>query len=127
MPTTTDTLNSKALGGSAITAAAASSVVGAPANGSTPATGIYAAKGAALNQAVTLADLQAVAQAGLNFTGNSLTGTTATVLHAPVNSTVAIQGKDTYDSTTYDAGDNISTKVDTTKNQILITMKKSPY
>ncbi len=126
LPTTTDTLNSKALGGSAITAAAASSVVGAPANGSTPATGIYAAKGAALNQAVTLADLQAVAQAGLNFTGNSLTGTTATVLHAPVNSTVAIQGKDTYDSTTYDAGDNISTKVDTTKNQILITMKKSP-
>lgn len=126
LPTTTDTLNSKALGGSAITAAAASSVVGAPANGSTPATGIYAAKGAALNQAVTLADLQAVAQAGLNFTGNSLTGTTAIVLHAPVNSTVAIQGKDTYDSTTYDAGDNISTKVDTTKNQILITMKKSP-
>lgn len=126
LPTTTDTLNSKALGGSVITAAAASSVVGAPANGSTPATGIYAAKGAALNQAVTLADLQAVAQAGLNFTGNSLTGTTAIVLHAPVNSTVAIQGKDTYDSTTYDAGDNISTKVDTTKNQILITMKKSP-
>lgn len=117
-----DASNAKALGGEAITATAAKSVVGSAADKMS----IYSAKGAALTQGVTLADLQAVAQAGLDFTGNSIENSKAVAVHAPINSTVKIEGKSTYDANTYDKGDNISTKVDAANKQILITMKKKP-
>lgn len=121
-----DASNLKALGGEAITAEAAKSIVGNAADNAADNTGIYGAKGAALTQVVTLADLQAVAQAGLDFTGNSIENSKAVAVHAPINSTVKIEGKSTYDANTYDEGDNISTKVDATNKQILITMKKKP-
>ena len=72
-----------------------------------------------LNKVVTLRDLQALAQAGLDFSGN--TGST----HRALGTTLAIKGKS--DVTSYDTdytSDNVATKV--TEGNVEIGFKKSP-
>ncbi|MBP7753000.1 MAG: YadA-like family protein [Veillonella sp.] len=91
--------------------------------------------GAALNQVTTAADLQAVAQAGLDFTGNmtSTGSTTASdvTVHRALGSTLKIIGADTTanglasTASSYSAK-NLATIVDTTNNTIQVVMKKVP-
>lgn len=81
--------------------------------------GLYAKTGKDLYKATTLGDLQAVAAAGLTFTGNEGTKTAA------LGTEVLIKGKS--DVTTVDnnySADNIATKVD--GNTVTINMKKKP-
>lgn len=80
---------------------------------------------ATLGKAATLGDLQAVAQAGLDFTGNSKTDNKVDTLHAPLSSTVKIEGGSAYNETDFSAT-NLSTQVDAANSKILITMKKRP-
>ncbi len=77
------------------------------------------AKTTGLDKAVNLADLQAIAQAGLDFTGN--TGT----VHRALGTTLTIKGKDgvTYDDTY--STDNVATNVKT-DGTVEIGFKKSP-
>ena len=77
------------------------------------------AKTEGLDKAVNLADLQAVAQAGLDFTGNA--GST----HRALGTTLTIKGKDgvTYDDTY--TTDNVATNVKT-DGTVEIGFKKSP-
>ena len=91
--------------------------------------------GAALNQVTTAADLQAVAQAGLDFTGNmnsaSSTAATDVTVHRALGSTLKIIGADTTanglasTASSYSAK-NLATIVDTTNNTIQVVMKKVP-
>ena len=72
-----------------------------------------------LDKAVNLADLQALAQAGLDFSGND--GST----HRALGTTLSIKGKS--DVTSYDTdytSDNVATKV--TEGNVEIGFKKSP-
>ena len=72
-----------------------------------------------LDKAVNLADLQALAQAGLDFSGND--GST----HRALGTTLAIKGKSSV--TSYDTdytSDNVATKV--TEGNVEIGFKKSP-
>lgn len=82
--------------------------------------GLLGKKGVDLNRIATVGDLQAVAQAGLDFTGN--TKNNDKDFHATLGSTVAIKGGVNYDDTI--SSDNIATKV--TNEGILIGMKKAP-
>ena len=72
-----------------------------------------------LNKAVNVGDLQAIAQAGLDFAGN-----TGEATHRALGTTLTIKGKAdaTYDDTY--TSDNIATKV--TDGNIEIGFKKSP-
>ena len=115
-------------------------------NGKTPVIGENQAKtnvdklvkgdsNTSLNTVATVGDLQAVAQAGLDFTGNSYTTThddekdqdvkTLDTAHTTLGGTIAIEGESEYDSTAF-SGKNISTKVDADTDTITITMKDTP-
>ncbi|OBX03447.1 hypothetical protein QV06_09840 [Gallibacterium genomosp. 3] len=96
--------------------------------------GIYALSGAILNKVTTLGDLQAVAQAGLDFGANPTSKTDTTTVHRPLGTQLNIVGKlnktetagavvtsaDNYSS------DNLATFVDKTNNLIRIGMLKNP-
>ena len=97
--------------------------------------GLLNAKGADLNKVVTVGDLQAAAQAGLDFTGNSYTTThddeknqdvkTLDTAHTTLGGTIAIQGGAEYKESEF-SDKNISTKVDPKTNTISINIKKNP-
>ena len=101
----------------------------------TNVTNLLGEKGSLLNTAATVGDLQALAQAGLDFTGNSYTTThddekdqdikTLDTAHTTLGGTIAIKGESEYDSSAF-SGKNISTKVDTDTDTITITMKDKP-
>ncbi|MFC0323013.1 YadA-like family protein [Gallibacterium melopsittaci] len=95
--------------------------------------GLLAKAGADLNKAANLGDLQAVAQAGLDFTGSidaSTAGDKGTTVHRPLGTALNIIGaKDTNEGLggkeAYSA-QNLTTLVDAENNQIQIAMKKAP-
>ncbi|WP_303059106.1 ESPR-type extended signal peptide-containing protein [Veillonella magna] len=97
--------------------------------------GLLNAKGADLNKVVTVGDLQAAAQAGLDFTGNSYTTThddeknqdvkTLDTAHTTLGGTIAIQGGTEYNANDF-SDKNISTKVDPKTKTISINIKKNP-
>ncbi|OBX05539.1 YadA-like family protein [Gallibacterium genomosp. 3] len=95
--------------------------------------GIYALSGAILNKVTTLGDLQAVAQAGLDFTGSidaSTDNNKGLTIHRPLGTALnligakdadaGLEGKDKYDAK------NLATFVDATNHQIQFVMKKAP-
>ena len=87
--------------------------------------GLLNAKGADLNKVVTVGDLQAAAQAGLDFTGNSKTKGKVDTAHTTLGGTIAIQGGAEYKESKF-SDKNISTKVDPKTNTISINIKKNP-
>ena len=87
--------------------------------------GLLNAKGADLNKVVTVGDLQAAAQAGLDFTGNSKTKGNVDTAHTTLGGTIAIQGGAEYKESKF-SDKNISTKVDPKTNTISINIKKNP-
>ena len=87
--------------------------------------GLLNVKGADLNKVVTVGDLQAAAQAGLDFTGNSKTKDKVDTAHATLGGTIAIQGGAEYKESEF-SDKNISTKVDPKTNTISINIKKNP-
>ena len=87
--------------------------------------GLLTAKGADLNKVVTVGDLQAAAQAGLDFTGNSKTKGKVDTAHTTLGGTIAIQGGAEYKESEF-SDKNISTKVDPKTNTISINIKKNP-
>ncbi|WP_276788710.1 ESPR-type extended signal peptide-containing protein [Veillonella magna] len=101
----------------------------------TNVTNLLDKKGSVLNTVATVGDLQALAQAGLDFTGNSYTTThddekdqdvkTLDTAHTTLGGTIAVKGESEYDSTAF-SGKNISTKVDVDTDTITITMKDKP-
>ena len=101
----------------------------------TNVTNLLDKKGSVLNTVATVGDLQALAQAGLDFTGNSYTTThddeknqdvkTLDTAHTTLGGTIAVKGESEYDSTAF-SGKNISTKVDADTDTITITMKDKP-
>ena len=91
-------------------------------NGKDGKPGLLAQTGSSLNNAATVKDLQALAQAGLDFSGN--VGET----HRPLGSKLAIEGKSGVTDAQYIADystDNIATKV-TEEGKLEIAMKKEP-
>ncbi|MDY6215578.1 MAG: YadA-like family protein [Actinobacillus porcinus] len=91
-------------------------------NGKDGKSGLLEKTGASLNNAATVKDLQALAQAGLDFSGN--VGET----HRPLGSKLAIEGKSGVTDEQYTADystDNIATKV-TADGKLEIAMKKEP-
>ncbi|MFC0308512.1 YadA-like family protein [Gallibacterium trehalosifermentans] len=76
--------------------------------------GLLTKSGAALNNAATVGDLQAVAQAGLNFAGN--TGE----VHSPLGTKVTIQGEGTVAGNT--AADNITVAADKDTNTLTVKL-----
>ncbi|MDD6911094.1 hypothetical protein, partial [Actinobacillus minor] len=88
--------------------------------------GLLAKKGAELNNVATVGDLQAIAQAGLDFTGNNNTETT---LHRTLGSKLVVEGetdkadvtKTTFGAT---AKDNIhvEAKVDGDTNKLIVSL-----
>ncbi|KGQ54242.1 Hep_Hag [Gallibacterium anatis] len=94
--------------------------------------GIYALSGAILNKVTTLGDLQAVAQAGLDFTGSidATADNKGLTIHRPLGTALnligakdadaGLEGKDKYDAK------NLATFVDATNHQIQFVMKKAP-
>ncbi|NOL50533.1 ESPR-type extended signal peptide-containing protein, partial [Pelistega europaea] len=128
----------------AITADAAQKVVAGKRKGGTGAdkdtiivdqngkSGIYALSGATLNKVTTLGDLQAVAQAGLDFTGSidASTDNKGLTIHRPLGTALnligakdektGLEAKDKYDAK------NLATLVDATNHQIQFVMKKAP-
>ncbi|WP_028255828.1 YadA-like family protein [Veillonella magna] len=101
----------------------------------TNVTNLLDKKGSVINTIATVGDLQALAQAGLDFTGNSYTTThddekdqdvkTLDTAHTTLGGTIAVKGESEYDSTAF-SGKNISTKVDADTDTITITMKDKP-
>lgn len=87
--------------------------------------GLLNAKGADLNKVVTVGDLQAAAQAGLDFTGNSKTQGKVDTAHTTLGGTIAIQGGAEYNANDF-SDKNISTKVDPKTKTISINIKKNP-
>ena len=87
--------------------------------------GLLNAKGADLNKVATVGDLQAAAQAGLDFTGNSKTEGKVDTAHTTLGGTIAIQGGAEYKESEF-SDKNISTKVDPKTNTISINIKKNP-
>ncbi|WP_289087414.1 ESPR-type extended signal peptide-containing protein [uncultured Veillonella sp.] len=87
--------------------------------------GLLSAKGADLNKVVTVGDLQAAAQAGLDFTGNSKTEGKVDTAHTTLGGTIAIQGGTEYNANDF-SDKNISTKVDPKTKTISINIKKKP-
>ena len=87
--------------------------------------GLLNAKGADLNKVVSVGDLQAVAQAGLDFTGNSKTEGKVDTAHTTLGGTIAIQGGTEYKDSEF-SDKNISTKVDPKTKTISINIKKKP-
>ena len=97
--------------------------------------GLLNAKGADLNKVATVGDLQAAAQAGLDFTGNSYTTThddeknqdvkTLDTAHTTLGGTIAIEGGTEYNANDF-SDKNISTKVDPKTKTISINIKKNP-
>ncbi|OBW91009.1 hypothetical protein QV01_08970 [Gallibacterium genomosp. 3] len=94
--------------------------------------GIYALSGAILNKVTTLGDLQAVAQAGLDFTGSidATADNKGLTIHRPLGTALNLIGaKDAdaglEDKDKYDAK-NLATFVDATNHQIQFVMKKAP-
>ena len=87
--------------------------------------GLLNAKGADLNKVVTVGDLQAAAQAGLDFTGNSKTKGKVDTAHTTLGGTIAIQGGAEYKESEF-SDKNISTKVDPKTNTISINIKTNP-
>ncbi|OBX09860.1 hypothetical protein QV09_07210 [Gallibacterium salpingitidis] len=118
------------LGGNAITDEAAKKLM----NGYTDDSkvnhdGLLNLKGAALNKATTLADLQAVAQAGLDFLGNQAEADG--LIHRPLGSLLKIQGNSSVTWATSNAAnysaDNLITHKDGKDGDVLrIEMKKTP-
>ncbi|WP_156550113.1 hypothetical protein, partial [Gallibacterium salpingitidis] len=91
--------------------------------------GLLELNGNALNKATTLADLQAVAQAGIGFLGNQAEA--VGLIHRPLGSLLKIQGSSSATWTTANAAnysaDNLITHRDSTDTSILrIEMKKTP-
>ncbi|WP_276626983.1 ESPR-type extended signal peptide-containing protein, partial [Veillonella magna] len=87
--------------------------------------GLLTAKGADLNKVVTVGDLQAAAQAGLDFTGNSKTEGKVDTAHTTLGGTIAIQGGTEYNANDF-SDKNISTKVDPKTKTISINIKTKP-
>lgn len=87
--------------------------------------GLLTAKGADLNKVVTVGDLQAAAQAGLDFTGNSKTEGKVDIAHTTLGGTIAIQGGTEYNANDF-SDKNISTKVDPKTKTISINIKTKP-
>ncbi|NOL50532.1 ESPR-type extended signal peptide-containing protein, partial [Pelistega europaea] len=96
--------------------------------------GLLTKSGAVLNRVTTLGDLQALAQAGLDFKG-SLQATdvaaAGTTIHRPVGTGISIIGAK--DKTAglgqvgdYDNGKNLATVVNKDTNEIQVVMKKQP-
>ena len=87
--------------------------------------GLLNAKGADLNNVATVGDLQAAAQAGLDFTGNSKTEGKVDTAHTTLGGTIAIQGGTEYNANDF-SDKNISTKVDPKTKTISINIKTNP-
>lgn len=77
-----------------------------------------------LYNAATIGDLQAIAQGGLSFTDGQAT---VGAIHAPLSTSIKIQGKATTDYAANDySADNLVTQADDTNKTITISMKKNP-
>lgn len=93
-------------------------------NADTAVGSLLTLSGANLGYAATLGDLQAVAQAGLNFTGN-----TANVsIHRALSQSLGIVGAGTITDTNFagvaNAAGNIRVTADATNNQLIIELAK---
>ncbi|MDO9766490.1 YadA-like family protein [Glaesserella parasuis] len=86
--------------------------------------GLLTKTGASLNNVATVKDLQALAQAGLDFVGNE---TTTTAVHRPLGTKLVVQGEtDTANQTLAQFGatakDNIYVDTDATNNKLVVKM-----
>lgn len=134
-PTGTDTTVKTNLNNAPISSTEAKTLLNGNSESSPTDKSLLGMSGAALNQVTTAADLQAVAQAGLDFTGNmnsaSSTAATDVTVHRALGSTLKIIGADTTanglasTASSYSAK-NLATIVDTTNNTIQVVMKKVP-
>ncbi|EEX49902.1 YadA-like family protein [Pasteurella dagmatis] len=82
-------------------------------------TNLLTTDGANLNKVATVGDLQALAQAGLDFSGN-----VGTDVHRPLGSKLEILGKDGVTSVTGYSSDNLVTE--TANNKLYIKFKEKP-
>ncbi|MDO9796368.1 YadA-like family protein [Glaesserella parasuis] len=86
--------------------------------------GLLTKTGSSLNNVATVKDLQALAQAGLDFVGNE---TTTTAVHRPLGTKLVVQGEtDTANQTLAQFGatakDNIYVDTDATNNKLVVKM-----
>ncbi|MDP0349485.1 YadA-like family protein [Glaesserella parasuis] len=86
--------------------------------------GLLTKTGSSLNNVATVKDLQALAQAGLDFVGNE---TTTTAVHRPLGTKLVVQGEtDAVNQTLTQFGatakDNIYVDTDATNNKLVVKM-----
>ncbi|MGC7589893.1 ESPR-type extended signal peptide-containing protein [Bisgaard Taxon 46] len=81
--------------------------------------GLLTIKGADLNKVSTIGDLQALAQAGLDFSGN-----VGQQVHRPLGTKLEILGKEGINSSAGYSGDNLVTE--TANNKLYIKFKEKP-
>lgn len=82
--------------------------------------GLLSKEGAELNKVATVGDLQALAQAGLDFSGNK-----GDVIHRPLGTKLAILGKDNVNDLAGYSSENIATET-TDDNKLYIRFKDKP-
>ena len=84
--------------------------------------GLLAKKGAELNNVATVGDLQAIAQAGLDFTGNN----SDTTVHRPLGTKLTVVGERDDSKTAYTADEsaknNLIVEADSTNNKLTVKM-----
>ncbi|MDY5421059.1 YadA-like family protein [Actinobacillus porcinus] len=82
--------------------------------------GLLAKKGAELNNVATVGDLQAIAQAGLDFTGNN----NGTTVHRALGTKLTVEGEGTWDGQN-SAADNLYVEADATNNKLVVKMNEN--
>lgn len=88
--------------------------------------GLLSQAGTDLNKGVSLGDLQAVAQAGLDFTANNQKDGQDVVIHRPAGTKIAIKGEGEVaqkaDNTYKTAADNIVVEADAGKSELTVKL-----
>ncbi|MDG6308671.1 YadA-like family protein [Glaesserella parasuis] len=81
--------------------------------------GLLAQTGNALNNVATVKDLQAIAQAGLDFTGNN----TATTVHRPLGTKLTVEGEGKWNGKD-SAANNLYVEAQEADNKLVVKMNK---